>query len=260
MFAKFRRIAKKITQCSLSGLIDGGLLLICMKTQKKIDVAYLDKYRGIFFQIGLIVVLCFVFFAIEWDTQPSKRKNITQTVEEPAKQIVFTGNPPIDKIVLPQPLQLVPYEIKVEDSNVQIDDEIQINPNFSQDFTVRPIELPPRTQKEEKGQEDKVFVTPEEMPLFNGGSSNTFRDWIQKNIRYPDIASENGIKGNVLISFVINSKGEVCDVKVLRGIDPSLDKEAVRIISSSPKWTPGKQSGKNVKVIFNFTVRFVLQN
>ena len=231
-----------------------------MKTEKRSDVAYLEKYRGVFFQIGLVVVLCIVFFVIEWDTQPSKRKNVVQTTEEPAKQIVFTGNAPVEQSQLPQPLQLAPYEIKVEDSNVLIEDEIKINPNFSQDFVIRPIELPQRAQKEEKPKEDKAFVTVEQMPLFNGNSSGTFRDWIQKNLKYPDIASENGISGNVLISFSVNSKGDVCDVKVLRGIDPSLDKEAVRIISSSPKWTPGKQDGKNVKVIFNFTVRFVLQN
>jgi protein TonB len=185
---------------------------------------------------------------------------VVQTTEEPTKQIVFTGNPPVEQNPLPQPLQLVPYEIKVEDSNVQIEDEIKINPNFSQDYVIRPIELPQRVQKEELPKEDKALVTAEQMPLFNGGNSGTFRDWIQKNLKYPEIASENGISGNVLISFAVNSKGEVCDVKVLRGIDPSLDKEAVRIISSSPKWTPGKQGGKNVKVIFNFPVRFVLQN
>jgi protein TonB len=231
-----------------------------MKTEKKSDVAYLDKYRGVIFQIGIVIVLCIVFFVIEWDSQPSKHKNVVQTTEEPTKQIVFTGNPPVEQNPLPQPLQLVPYEIKVEDSNVQIEDEIKINPNFSQDYVIRPIELPQRVQKEELPKEDKALVTAEQMPLFNGGNSGTFRDWIQKNLKYPEIASENGISGNVLISFAVNSKGEVCDVKVLRGIDPSLDKEAVRIISSSPKWTPGKQGGKNVKVIFNFPVRFVLQN
>jgi len=231
-----------------------------MGTQKKSDIAYLEKYRGIFFQISLIVVLGIVFFVIEWDTQPSKRKNVTQAMDEPIKQIIFTGVQPKENNTLPQPLQLVPYEIKMVDSNVQIDDEIKINPNFSQDFVIRPIELPPWNQKEEKIKNDQVFIVVEEMPLFKGGNSNTFREWIQKNIRYPDIASENGISGNVFISFAINSKGEVCDVKVLRGIDPSLDKEAVRIISSSPRWTPGKQDGKNVKVQFNFAVRFVLQN
>ncbi len=231
-----------------------------MRSQKKIDIAYLEKYRGIFFQIGIIIVLCIVFFAIEWNTQPSKKENVIQAMDEPVKQIIFTGEQIKEINTLPQPLQLVPYEIKVVDSNVQIDDEIKINPNFSQDFVIRPIEFSPKTQNEEKVKDDKVFVIVEEMPLFNGGNSNTFRDWIQKNIKYPDIASENGIKGNVLISFSINSIGEVCDVKVLRGIDPSLDKEAVRIISSSPKWTPGKHNGKNVKVIFNFNVRFVLQN
>lgn len=250
----------KLGLVSCSDLINGCLRYYCMKTQKKSDVAYLEKYRGIFFQIGLVIALCIVFFAIEWDTQPSKRKNVAQTVEEPSKQIVFTGNPQSDRASLPQPLQLVPYEIKIVDSNVQIDEEIQISSNFSQDFVLRPIELPPRIQKEEKVKNDKVLVTADEMPLFNGGSSNTFKEWIQKNVRYPDIASENGIVGTVLISCTINTKGEVCDVKVLRSADPSLDKEAVRVVSSSPRWTPGKQSGKNVQVIFNFPVRFVLQN
>jgi periplasmic protein TonB len=229
-----------------------------MRVQKKSDTANLEKYRGIFFQIGLIIALCIVLFAIEWDSQPSKKISVSKPIEEAPKQIVFQTIVQEEKNTLPQPLQLVPYEIKVVDSNVQIDDEIKINPNFSQEMVIRPIEIPPISQKIEK--DDKIFVTVDQMPLFNGGSSNTFRDWIQRNIHYPDIASENGISGNVLISFAINNKGEVCDVKVLRGIDPSLDREAVRIISSSPKWSPGKQGGKNVKVQFNFPVRFVLQN
>lgn len=231
-----------------------------MKTEKKDEVAYVGKYRGVILQIGLVVVLCIVFFIIEWDSQTPKSKNNSPASEEPAKKIEFSTAPPDEDKSLPQPLELVPYEVKVEDSNVTLEDEIKINPNVSQDFVARPIELPQRPPKEEKVKEEKALVTAEQMPLFNGGSSNAFRDWIQRNLKYPEIASENGICGNVLIAFAVNSKGEVCDVKVLRGIDPSLDREAVRIVSSSPKWVPGKQDGKNVKVIFNVTVKFVLQN
>ena len=108
-------------------------------------------------------------------------------------------------------------------------------------------------------QEEEVFLIVEEQATFQGGDVGTFREWVMKNIRYPAIAQENGIKGKVYVQYAVNSKGEVVDVKVVRGVDPSLDKEAVRVIISSPKWEPAKQRGTRVKQQFTIPISFVLQ-
>ncbi len=228
--------------------------------QNNHNTLILKRYRIVFILLCVVIILCFMVFTITCSSQPSKSDDLSKVEYSPETPTLFTDNLPKDQDTYPIPLQLTPYETSVSDSNIQIDDEIKIDPRFLKDFVIRPIEILAKPKEEENTSPNKLFVKVEEMPLFNGGNANSFRDWIQKNIKYPEIASENGISGNVLISFTINTIGEVCEVKVLRGVDPTLDKEAVRVISSSPRWTPGKQGGRIVKVQFNFPVRFVLQN
>ena len=108
-------------------------------------------------------------------------------------------------------------------------------------------------------QEEQVFIIVEESASFQGGDVQTFRAWVQKNVKYPTIAQENGVSGKVFVQYAVNSKGEVVDVKVVRGVEPSLDKEAVRVIQSSPKWEPAKQRGTKVKQQFTIPIAFVLQ-
>lgn len=107
--------------------------------------------------------------------------------------------------------------------------------------------------------DEQVFIVVEEPASFQGGDVNSFRDWVTKNLKYPIIAVEKGISGKVYVQYAINSKGDVVDVKVVRGVDPSLDKEAIRVISSSPKWEPAKQKGTKVKQQFTIPIAFQLQ-
>ena len=107
--------------------------------------------------------------------------------------------------------------------------------------------------------DEQVFIVVEKPATFQGGDVNSFRDWVTKNLKYPDIAVKKGIAGKVYVQYAINSKGDVVDVKVVRGVDPSLDKEAIRVISSSPKWEPAKQKGTNVKQQFTIPIAFQLQ-
>ena len=118
---------------------------------------------------------------------------------------------------------------------------------------------PSLAQEAEEEAEEEVFFIVEVMPQFKGGGKEKFREYIQQNLNYPPIAAENGISGRVFVQFAVNARGEVVDVVVVRGVDPALDKEAVRVIMSSPKWTPGKQRGKPVRVQFTFPIKFVLQ-
>ena len=114
-------------------------------------------------------------------------------------------------------------------------------------------------EAEEEVAEEEVFFIVEDMPSFQGQGQEGFRTWIAKNLRYPEIAAENGISGKVYVQFAVNSKGQVVDAVVVRGVDPALDKEAQRVVLASPKWSPGKQRGKAVKVQFTFPINFVLQ-
>jgi periplasmic protein TonB len=108
-------------------------------------------------------------------------------------------------------------------------------------------------------EEEPPFMFVEEDATFQGGDLNTFRDWVQQNLVYPPLAVENGIFGRVTVQFVVDSRGDVTDVTIVRGVDPSLDKETVRVIQSSPKWTPPRQGGRAVKQLFTIPVIFQLK-
>ena len=109
-----------------------------------------------------------------------------------------------------------------------------------------------------KEEETKVFDVVEQMPEFPGGQAALLK-WISDNIKYPAIAEENGIQGRVVCTFVVERDGSVTDVQVARSIDPSLDKEAVRVLKKMPKWIPGKQNGSAVRVKYTVPVTFKLQ-
>lgn len=111
----------------------------------------------------------------------------------------------------------------------------------------------------EKSSDEQVFVVVEDMPTFQGGDLNKFREYIQQNLTYPEIAAQHGIQGRIFISFIVETDGSISTVKVLKGVDPSLDKEACRAIESSPKWEAGKQRGKKVRVTFNMPILFTLE-
>ena len=103
------------------------------------------------------------------------------------------------------------------------------------------------------------FQLVEEKPSFQGGDANQFSKWVNSRLVYPEIAKENGVQGRVFLQFTVEKDGSVTKVKVLRGVDPSLDKEAVRVVSMSPKWKPGKQRDRAVAVTYNFPVIFQLR-
>jgi TonB family protein len=116
------------------------------------------------------------------------------------------------------------------------------------------------TTKDRK-KEKEVFWVVEEMPTFNGGDpAPEFRQYIAKNLKYPESAANNGVSGRVIVQFTVNESGKVVDAVVVRGVDPALDKEALRVVNSSPKWTPGKQEGKPANVLFTFPFNFVLDD
>lgn len=224
---------------------------------KKSTKADLEGKRGIFFQIGLVVVLALVLVAFEW----SSKSNMANTLGELADMDLEEEIIPITreqevKPPPPPPPPKVTEVLNIVEDDVEIEDELIIeDAEADQDMEIDIIEF----EEEEEVAEEEVFFIVEDMPSFQGKGQEGFRSWIAKNLRYPDIAAENGISGKVYVQFAVNSQGLVVDAVVVRGVDPALDKEASRVVMSSPKWAPGKQRGKAVKVQFTFPINFVLQ-
>lgn len=146
--------------------------------------------------------------------------------------------------------------IKPEDqSQLAITDE-QVETTVNKEV----VEVVEQVQEEvEEEAKEEVFIIVEEMPEFLDGGEAGLRAWIAKAIEYPVIAQENGIQGKVYVTFVVDKDGSISEAKVIRGVDPSLDKEALRVVNALPKWKPGKQRGKPVRVSYTVPISFVLQ-
>ncbi len=147
-------------------------------------------------------------------------------------------------------IQIVDDDVSVNDDIITLEDDKNIGVQVM-DYV--------QAEEEEMVEEDIPLAVVEEKPKFMGGDENEFSKWVAKNMTYPEMAKENGIQGRVICSFVVTAEGKVADVKILRGVDPSLDKEAIRVISMSPRWTPGKQRTKAVRVKYTFPVIFQLR-
>jgi protein TonB len=222
---------------------------------KKSFKADLEGKRALFVEIGIVAALAFMLVAFEWTSQPKDNQLLqaAQMGEADEEIIPITRQQPEQPPPPPPPPQVIEV-INIVEDNVDIEefdfDDMEADEDMSIDFV--PFE-------EEEEAEEEVFFIVEDMPKFQGGGKEKFREYIAQNLQYPAIAAENGISGRVFVQFAVNAKGEVVDVVVVRGVDPALDKEAVRVVKSSPKWTPGKQRGRPVKVQFTFPIVFVLQ-
>ena len=146
-------------------------------------------------------------------------------------------------------LQIAENDANVEESTIQSSEEN----NQAVEIKYVPVEV-----EEEEPEEQQIFQVVEEMPEFPGGMAECLK-FIGKNIKYPTIAQENGVHGRVIIKFVVNQDGSIVDPVVMRSVDPYLDKEALRVIKMMPKWKPGKQRGKAVRVKYTVPVPFKLQ-
>ncbi len=118
---------------------------------------------------------------------------------------------------------------------------------------------PPPTEEITTAENEPAFIEVDEQATFQGGDFLKFREWVQKSVVYPEEAIKKGISGKVMLQFAVNSSGKVCDIKILRGVDPMLDKETIRVLELSPDWVPAKKAGSNVKQQFVMPVVFALQ-
>ena len=222
---------------------------------KKSEKASLEKDKLVYALMGLVFVLSLVYVALEWTEREVTKYEVTDTEflfeEEVEIQQTSQETPPP-----PPPPAVQEVEVlNVVEDNVETE-SIEVNTEDDKEEVViaAPVEAPVEEEEEEV-----VFVVVESMPEFPGGQQALFK-YLSENVKYPVIAQENGIQGRVICQFVVNKDGSIVDVEVVRsGGDPSLDKEAIRVIKSMPKWKPGKQRGKAVRVKYTVPVNFKLQ-
>jgi protein TonB len=226
---------------------------------KKTPKADLELKKNVFFMLGLVVSLGLMLLAFEWTAKPEKADSLgtvgAVNVEE--EIIPVTREQEIKPPPPPPPPQVVEV-LNIVDDDVDIDDELQIEDSEADDktlITVAPVVV---AAKEEEEESAEVFFIVEDMPEFPGGEM-ALRTYIANAIKYPVIAQENGIQGKVYVTFVVGKDGKVSNATIARGVDPSIDKEALRVVNSLPAWKPGKQRGKPVNVSYTVPINFVLQ-
>ena len=208
-----------------------------------------------FLEVGFVVALCAVLGAFSYTVHEKNTAGFGELEDVVAEEEII----PITRQqeITPPPPPEVPKVaeiINIVDDDVEIDDELDIEDvEADQDTEVAIVEM----TEEEEEEEETIFVIVENMPEFPGGDL-ALRKYIAENVKYPEIAKENGLSGKVFVQFVINQRGEVENVKIARGIDPALDKEAIRVVQSLPKFKPGSQRGKPVKVNYTVPINFQL--
>lgn len=228
---------------------------------KKSPKASLENKRFLFTEIGFVLALV-AFLA--FFNYSSKEKQVA-TLEAEAAAVEVEDMIPITQETPPPPeaapkIPVLSDQIDVVDDNIKVDDNMFQNLEDDSNAGVEIMDYIESAPEEETVEEEAIpFQLVEEKPSFNGGDANEFSKWVNSKLVYPEIAKENGVQGRVTLQFTVNADGTVSNVKVLRGVDSSLDKEAVRVVSSSPKWKPGKQRDRAVKVTYTFPVIFQLR-
>ena len=233
---------------------------------KKSKRADLEGQKSTGLLIGYIVTLAAVFVAFEYTTRDYVETDVVYSTSSfvseeevvPITQPIFTAAPP-PPAEAPQVAEI----LDIVDNNTDIvEEEIESTESTTEAVSgpvahvSGPAMGPPAATMEE-GDEGEVFEVVEQNPEFPGGMDALMK-WLSKNLKYPASAQENSIQGRVLVQFVVNKDGSIVEPKVIRSVDPALDKEALRVVSVMPRWQPGKQRGKTVRVRFTLPVTFRL--
>ena len=226
---------------------------------KKSEKANLENKKLLFLEVGLIISLLIVYVAFEWtskETNTSLLEDNTQVLVE--EEIISTNmETPPPPPAAPK-IPVLSDQIDIVDDEIELEDDMFMNLEDNANLGVEIMDYV-EVQEEAVEEEAIPFQLVEEKPSFQGGDANQFSKWVNSRLVYPEIAKENGVQGRVTLQFTVEKDGSVTKVRVLRGVDPSLDKEAVRVVSMSPKWKPGKQRDRAVPVTYTFPVIFQLR-
>ena len=226
---------------------------------KKSEKAHLENKKLLFVEIGLIISLLITYVAFEWTSTETNTSVLEDNTEILVEEEIISTN-----METPPPPPAAPKMPVLSDQIDIVDDEIELEDdmfmNLEDDASLG-VEIMDYVEVEEEVVEEEAipFQLVEEKPSFQGGDANQFSKWVNSRLVYPEIAKENGVQGRVTLQFTVEKDGSVTKVRVLRGVDPSLDKEAVRVVSMSPKWKPGKQRDRAVPVTYTFPVIFQLR-
>jgi protein TonB len=225
---------------------------------KKSSKADLENKRNLFLMLGLVIALGVVLAAFEYKVAPKKVESLGQVEMQAVEEEIIPITREQELPPPPPPPPQVVEVLNIVDDDVEIEDELMIEESDVTDDMVIDVAPVISTVEEEEEEDTQVFFIVEDMPEFPGGEV-ALRQFIANAIKYPVIAQENGIQGRVYVTFVVNTDGSITDARIARGVDPSLDKEALRVVNTLPNWKPGKQRGKPVRVSYTVPINFVLQ-
>lgn len=212
---------------------------------KKNHYVDLRKFSSTFSLLGFIIVFGFCTAIFSWKTFDEVYGAMGSSLSEEEMELEI---PPTTQPPPPPPPPVTQIEV-VEDEEIIEEEEIEeVEIDEDEEIEFEPEEV----------EEDEIFMIVEDQPEFPGGNNALFK-FLGDNLRYPPQAVEMDIEGMVVVQFVINKKGDINDIKIIKPLGGGCDEEAVRIVNAMPKWKPGKQRGKSVSVRFNLPVRFVLR-
>lgn len=226
---------------------------------KKTDKADLEKRRGLYLEIGLVFALVAALVAFNVKSYDNEKIEVVQRTaeDETEEMIIQTQQDELPPPPPPEP-EVVTTELNVIENDAETTNEMNMDV-FDKIEKQENIEIAPvKVEEEEEEVEDEIFQVVEQDPEYPGGLDALYK-FIQQNLKYPQLAKENNITGRVFVTFVVEKDGSVSNVKAARDIGGGCGAEAVRVIKSMPKWTPGKQRGKAVRAAYTLPVNFVLQ-
>jgi len=227
---------------------------------KKSESANLESRKLSWVLLGLIFALAGHFVAFEW-TQYEKEAETGEILDGAdivLEEEVIPITMPEKKTVPPPPQAVTQAEVlNIVEDDAEIEETTIVSAEDQAEFVEITDDVPIVVEEPEK--EEEIFQVVEDQPEFPGGMQ-ALMEYLRKNMRYPTICQEQGIQGRVIVQFVVNSDGSIVDPQVVKPVNPYLDKEALRVVSTMPKWTPGEQRGKKVRVRFTLPVTFRLSN
>lgn len=232
---------------------------------KKSQKADLEGKKSTSMLIGYVLVLAAIFVAFEWTQREKKVVELepvfTSTFEEDmipiTQQQEITAPPPAAAPKIAEVLNIVDNETELVEEEVETSEEVN-QAITTTHGTGAPASTGPTGPVVEEVEDETVYQIVEENPSFPGGDAACMK-WLAENIKYPSICVEQGIQGRVIATFVVNKDGSIVDIEIVRSPDPYLSKEAERVLKLMPRWKPGKQRGKPVRVKFSLPVMFRLQ-
>ena len=236
---------------------------------KKNPKADLENKKSYFMEIGLVIALAFTWLAFEYHSSPTvKQESQNNSYGEAIEDEIIPITRPEIKVQAPPPVSAPSEMLELVSDEINLDDDFMINVETDEDTEIKIMEFDSSADsggdvgpRDEVIDEDEVLVTVEQMPKFQGSEDPTtkFRAWVYSKLKYPEIARENNVTGTTRLSFVVDKTGTVTRVGVVKSSgDKSLDEEAKRVVSASPKWTPGMQTGKPVNIQYVFVITFNL--